>query len=93
MKSLVEVPLMAKMVRKQIYIEPRQERLLKQLVRETGVTEAQLIRQAIDCHTGSFSPRRDVHVWEEEQAFIDRLMKEGPVPGGRTWKREELHER
>ena len=81
-----------KKVRKQIYIETRQEQLLKQLVQETGATEAELIRQAIDRHTGSFSPRRDVSVWEEERAFMERLMQEGPVFGGRTWKREDLHE-
>ena len=81
-----------KKVRKQIYIEARQEQLLKQLVRETGATEAELIRQAIDRHTGSFSPRRDLSVWEEERAFMERLMQEGPVSGGRTWKREDLHE-
>lgn len=81
-----------KKVRKQIYIEARQEQLLKQLVRETGATEAELIRQAIDRHTGSFSPRPNIHAWEEERAFIDRLVQEGPVPGGRTWKREEIHE-
>ena len=80
-----------KKVRKQIYIEARQEQLLKQLVKETGATEAELIRQAIDRHTGSFVPQRDVHVWQEERAFIDRLIQEGPVPGGTTWKREELH--
>jgi len=39
---------MAKMVRKQIYIEPRQEATLKRMVRESNTTEAELIRQAID---------------------------------------------
>ena len=81
-----------KKIRKQIYIEARQEQLLKQLVKETGSTEAELIRQAIDRHTGSFLPQRDMRAWEEELAFIERLMQEGPVPGRRTWKREELHE-
>jgi len=81
-----------KKVRKQIYLEARQEQLLKQLVQETGATEAELIRQAIDRHTGSFSPQRDMRAWEEEQAFIERLMQEGPARGGRTWKREDLHE-
>ena len=81
-----------KKVRKQIYLEARQEQLLKQLVQETGATEAELIRQAIDRHTGSFSPQRDMRAWEEERAFIERLMQQGPACGGRTWKREDLHE-
>ena len=81
-----------KKVRKQIYLEARQEQLLKQLVKETGATEAELIRQAIDRHTGSFLPQRDMHAWEEERVFIERLMQQGPTPGRRTWKREDLHE-
>jgi len=39
---------MVRMVRKQIHIEPRQKALLKRLARETGMTEAELIRRAID---------------------------------------------
>lgn len=84
---------MAKMVRKQIYIEPGQEKMLKRLVRETGVTEAQLIREAIDRHVGSVFSVRDIHAWEKEQAFIAQLMEQEPIPGKRSWQREELHER
>ena len=36
------------MVRKQVYIEPRQERLLKRRARALGVTEAALIREGIE---------------------------------------------
>lgn len=39
---------MEEMIRKQVYIEPRQERLLKERARRYRVTEADLIRQAID---------------------------------------------
>jgi hypothetical protein len=39
---------MAGMIRKQVYIEPRQERLLKERAKKYRVTEADLIRQAID---------------------------------------------
>ena len=84
---------MTKMVRKQIYIESRQEGLLKQLVQETGVTEAELIRQAIDRQAGLVHPLRDIHAWQEERAFIGQLMQRRPVSKGRTWRREELHER
>ena len=85
---------MARMVRKQIYIEPRQEAVLRQLVRQTGATEAELIRQAIDRQTSSLAfPRRDIRAWQEERAFISCLIERGPVPGRRTWQREVLHER
>ena len=39
---------MPRMIRKQVYIEPRQERLLKERARRYRVTEADLIRQAVD---------------------------------------------
>jgi len=85
---------MAKMVRKQVYIEPRQEALLKQLTQETGATEAELIRQAIDHQMKMIRfPKQDLRAWQEEQAFITYLIQQGPTPGGRSWRREDLHER
>ena len=85
---------MTRMVRKQVYIEPRQDVLLKRLARETDVTEAEIIRQAIDRQTKAlFFPRRDLSAWQEERAFIDRLIEQGPVDGGRSWRREDLYER
>lgn len=39
---------MSRMVRKQIYIEPRQEEILKRRAKEMRITEAELVRRAID---------------------------------------------
>lgn len=36
------------MVRKQLYLEERQERALKRRAAETGLSEAELVRQALD---------------------------------------------
>ena len=36
------------MIRKQVYIEPRQDRMLKQRASQRGVTEAEIIREALD---------------------------------------------
>jgi hypothetical protein len=81
-------------IRKQIYLEPNQELILKQLAKKTGMAEAEIIRQAIDRHTKVLRfPRRDLAGWEKERAFIVRLIKQGPIAGGRTWAREDLHER
>lgn len=81
-------------IRKQIYIEPHQDAFLKRLASELKVTEAEIIRQAIDRQTRLFrSPKQDLGVWKEEKAFIARLIQQGPVPGGRTWRRKALHER
>jgi hypothetical protein len=85
---------MLKKIRKQIYIDPEQERLLKKSAKRTGLTEAQIIRNAIDLGIGSivsFNPHPDV--WGSEVAFIRKWMKKGSVRGGRSWKRDDLHER
>jgi hypothetical protein len=84
---------MSKMVRKQIYIESRQDTTLKQQARILGVTEAKIIRQAIDHQMTSVRlGARDQKAWEREKAFITKRMAKGPAPGGRRWKREDAYE-
>ncbi len=84
---------MTTMVRKQVYIEPRQDEMLKQWAEETGRTEAEIFRQALDRWIASEQQRREAEAaWEEERAFIESRIAEGPVAGGRTWTREELYE-
>ena len=83
-----------RMVRKQVYIEPHQEAMLKRLAREAGVAEAEVIRKAIDQQAGSLlTRRRDLAAWQQERDLIRQLIERGPVPGKRRWRREELHER
>jgi len=85
---------MTRMVRKQIYIEPRQEAMLERMARESGTTQAELIREAIDQRmTGALYWPRDLNAWELESEFIRSLIKLGPVPGGRSWRREDLYDR
>ena len=85
---------MAMKVRKQVYIEPHHEAILKRLSRERGITEAEIIRQAIEEHTSALRlPRRDLRAWEAERAFIQNLIRQGPVSGRRTWRRGDLYER
>lgn len=81
-------------VRKQIYLDPHHAQLLKQLARDLGMSEAALIRQAVDQQAAHFAPfRRDPAAWQQERAFIERLIRKGAIPGRRTWTREELHDR
>ena len=81
-------------VRKQIYIDPEQETMLKRLAGETGMPEAEIIRQAIDRHAQSLhAPRRDLRAWSAEREFITRLIEQGRISGGRSWRREDLYER
>jgi hypothetical protein len=91
--SVMEKVMSAK-VRKQIYIEAHQEAQLKALAEQTGLSEAEIIRQAINRQARILRlPRRELDVWDKEQEFIAQLMAQGPVTGGRTWTREELHDR
>jgi hypothetical protein len=84
---------MAQMVRKQVYIEPRHEAILKRLARVWGVTEAEIIRRAID-NEESAAPSAiyDLTAWEQEKAFIVEWVAAGPLPGSRQWRREDAYE-
>src|SRR5690348_3128783 len=46
------------MIRKQVYVEPRHDRMLKRRASQRGVTQAQLIREALDCVEMSARPGR-----------------------------------
>jgi hypothetical protein len=81
-------------IRKQIYIEPDQNAVIKRLSNESGMAEAEIIRQAINQHVQALrTPKRDLGAWEAERTFIMRLIHQGAVAGNRTWKRDELYER
>jgi len=80
------------MVRKQVYIEARQERLLKRMSEARGVTEAELIRDGIE--RVALAPHRptDKGAWRREERFI-RAKRMFDVPQtGRGWTRDELYE-
>ena len=84
---------MARMIRKQVYIEPEQEELLKRRSRELGVSEAALIRRGIDdiAHEGS-STMFDKRAWKEALAFMKERAKMKVPQTGRSWTRDELYE-
>lgn len=58
---------MSRMVRKQIYIEPRQEEFLKRRAKELEVSEAELVRRAIDQidHARTALSDRRLRWWED----------------------------
>ena len=87
----MKVMLIARMMRKQIFIEPEQDRLLKRRARELGVTESDLIRRGIDqvdrAHAG-LPPDRAA--WRDELTFIRGRARIQELGGTRGWTREEL---
>ena len=84
---------MARMVRKQVYIEARQDRLLKRYARQRGATEAGLIREGIELlgrrATAALSRERAVR---EFWAFAQKRAAMKVPQTGRQWTREELYE-
>jgi hypothetical protein len=84
---------MARMVRKQVYIEPRQEELLKKRAKELGVSEAELIRRGIDqVATAPLRPRPNLQAWAEIEDFIRKHRMMDVPQTGRGWTRDELYE-
>ncbi len=86
---------MGKMVRKQVYLESRQDRLLKERARRYRVTEAELIRQALDrALTEGPSPAARLEAWERVRRFITRYRKPTKRRASkRGWTRDELYDR
>jgi predicted DNA-binding protein len=85
---------MPRMKRKQIYIEPDQDRRLRALARRRGKTESQLIREGVNRVLREPVLLRLNHkAWEEESAFITSLIQKGPIKGKRTWRRGDVYER
>jgi predicted DNA-binding protein len=83
---------MPAMVRKQLYLEARQERALKRLAKKTGKTEAEILREALDRHTAELQRQQErLKVWEEQKEFIRQWIAKGPVPKtDRTYDRPGL---
>jgi hypothetical protein len=86
---------MPRFVRKQIYLEASQERRAKRRAKVEGVPEAEVIRRALELGldrlgTESFQVSRGGRAFFH---LVDRLIRKGPVRGGRRWARDELYDR
>jgi hypothetical protein len=82
------------MVRKQIYIQKRQETLLKRLSQARGVSEAEIIRQAIERETTGVPTQPgtgDRSAWQELVAFLE--ARQVAAAGGKPyrWNREDIY--
>ena len=87
---------MARMVRKQIYVEKRQDEALKRRAERLGVSEAELIRQGIDqvCREPEDEERqRRVDAWKRIEDYIHtHRMLDVPQVSDPGWTRDELYE-
>jgi len=87
--------IMTLMVRKQVYITPKQDADLKRKARELGVTESELIRRGIDQVTNAeLSPEERDRLWQEAMEFMRRRAEIPVPPGTKPWKwnRDEIYE-
>ena len=86
---------MAGMVRKQIYIEERHERLLKRISKARGLSEAELIRQAIERETVGGKPlplSPDQGAWDEILRFVKKRKSLRSRGRPYRWNRLDAYE-
>ena len=86
---------MSEMIRKQFYIHKRHQILLGKLARAKGVSEAEIIRQAIE-HEAAGSERRplaaDRNAWEEILAAVELRKALGVQAIPYVWDRQEAYQ-
>jgi hypothetical protein len=85
----------SEMVRKQFYIHKHQHILLKRLSQARGVSEAEIIRQAIEREATGVSsqpPVPDRAAWEEILHLVEtrKMLSSGGEPY--RWNREDAYE-
>ncbi len=83
---------MTAMVRKVVYVERRQDELLRRFAKASGRSQSAIVREALDAWLAAEQRREGEAAWKAERAFFEWRMAQGPVAGGRTWTREELCE-
>jgi hypothetical protein len=86
---------MAHMVRKQIYIQRRQQAMLRRLARLRGMSEAEIIRQAIEREVETRATKAlpgDSGALQSFLKFARSRQPGGSTAARRTWKRDDLYE-
>jgi hypothetical protein len=83
---------MARMVRKQVYITPEHDALLKRRASGLGLTESELIREGIERVGRAPLARRDTAAWREALAFMEERARRAQPSRGRNWTREDLYD-
>jgi len=91
----LEASLSEMMVRKQIYLPRKQNLLLKRLAKRRGISEAEVIRQALEREAEQVTPvfHDSTAAWEKISRFVEKrsatlIGKGQPV----HWNRQELYE-
>ena len=86
---------MSEMVRKQVYLHRRHNLLLKRLAKARGVSEAEIIRQAIDREAAGNPPHPvdpDHSAWDEILAFVATRQASATEGAPYRWHRQDAYE-
>jgi hypothetical protein len=86
---------MSEMVRKQFYIHERQQEQLKRLSQARRVSEAEIIRQAIEREAAAVASGPappDRAVWEQIKRFVEMRKALGPGCEPYQWNRQHAYE-
>ena len=83
------------MVRKQIYLPKRQNQLIKRLAKQRGISEAEVIRQALehDEKTFTYPVGESAGGWDDILCFVKERQALYAGQGKPVrWNRQELYE-
>src|SRR5579864_3055494 len=84
------------MIRKQIYLQARQQDTLRHIASVRGISEAEVIREAIDAQQGvqRLNPRPDPSAWERALKLMRSTQgtkRDGKGLKRKSWRREDLY--
>lgn len=83
-------------IRKTIHLSQRQALLLKRLARARGISQAEIIRWALDRELNQGAKHRrqgNPEAWERARRVMLVLQAQGPLPNHpRKWKRDDLYQ-
>jgi hypothetical protein len=82
------------MIRKQLYLEEAQERALKQRAKSLGISEAEVVRRALDDALSSKQVKkpRSHQAIEDFLERAERISAEHRTAAGYRFNRQELYE-
>ena len=86
---------MTKMLRKQFYINRRQEAILKRLARLRSISESEIVRRAIEREADQPQPlvtQFSHTAWEEILQLVEERQKLGSSGEPYRWNRQEIYD-
>ncbi len=83
---------MARMVRKQICIDEELDRALAEKAHRLGVSQGEVVRAALRRDIEGIGDAVLAAQWQHVKQFLDERAAKGPLPGGRTWTRDDAYD-